>query len=438
MLALAGQPVLARTIAVRAPGALDSGPVLQRAVDRASAGDTLSLAAGTYRLTTSLRLKSGVRVTGAGPATVLRYAGTGSGVFEGEDVSDIRISDLTILGDGADAQTEEHGGIMVHVTHGQGEVPVDLVVERVRVAGFASSGVAVTATGKAVATGVTIRDCVFEDLQRHGVLGYFVRRYHVERCQFRRMGRAGTIFPRCQDVTVRDCTVRTTGWHGLEVGDETEGFLITGNVVEDSGDHAGILVEQAAHRGVIAHNRIVQPRFQGIQLNNKPAAAAVREVTVTGNLIEMPAGSTKPALLVYGDTTFTVDDCQLRGNTILGGQNGIEAHYLKRCQIADNILRGPGQGLRLVFLNEVMVTGNLLTDCATGGIAVTPYAEIFTNREVTVTNNAIYAAPSDPPPVCGIALSAVRGGLVAGNWVRGFGRDLDTVQCAELAVEAPR
>lgn len=413
-------------------GLIDDAPAIQRAIDAALPGDTVSIPAGDYLIGSPVRLKSAVRIAGTGPSTVLRFTGNGPGVLVGTDVHDIRVSDLSIQGSGTDDGVEDHGGVVLNLETGTGEVPADLVVERIRVEGLRCSGVTIHGNGTVVATDVTVRDCAFEDLGMQGVLGYFARRVLVDHCRFANMGRAGTIFARCGDITVRDCFVRTTGWHGIEVGDESEGFCIEGNAIEDSGDHAGILAEQAAHRGTIAHNRITAPRFRGIQLNNKPAVAAVREVTVTENIIDMRGSAEQPGILIYGDTTYTVDDCHVSGNTVLGGQTGIEAHYLRRCRLEHNILRDQQQAMKLVFLSQVVISDNLISGCLTGGISVAPYAEIFTNSEVAITGNTILSS-AQPAPDAGISLTALAGGHVEANWVRGFARALVTADCSDLS-----
>jgi parallel beta-helix repeat protein len=294
----------------------------------------------------------------------------------------------------------------------------------VRCVGFRGSGVVVTAPGAAVAQGITIRDCDFTDLAMHGFLGYFARRILIEHCTMTRMGRSGTIFARCWDVTVRDCAVRTTGWHGIEVGDETEGFLIEGNRIEDSGDHAGVLAEQAAHDGVITHNQIRNPRFQGIQLNNKPSVAAVKNVIVSENAIWMPAGSERNAIHVYGDTTFTVDDCTIQGNLIFGGKRGIELHYLVGCKVADNTIRNAACGVELHHVRDTAVTGNLIAGCTEEALRALPYAEVFRNSCLRVEANTLLAAEGSASPA--IFLKAVDGYRVTGNVWRGFAKELAT------------
>lgn len=418
-------------------GVTDDARAIQAALDAAQAGATVSFPPGTYVVGSPIRLTSSIRLTGAGPTvSTLRFSGTGGALLLGIDVHDIRITDLALVGTGLDAVAEENGGIALRVTQGDGEVAVNLTVERVAVSGFRSTGIAVTGSGRAVATGVTVRDCRFADLGLHGVLGYYVRDYRVEGCRLERIGRSGTIFPRCRDVVVRDCAVRTTGWHGIEVGDETEGFLITGNAIEDSGDHAGILVEQAAHRGIIAHNRVSRPRFGGIQLNNKPAQAAVREITVTSNLVDMGGNRTHAALLIYGDTTYTADDCIVEGNTFLGGRLGIEGHYLKRCRFDHNVVSGPRErGIDLVHLAVVGVCGNAVAGCPGEGIRVTPYAKVFTNSEVSIADNLIDAAPGTDVRVPAISIEALRGGLVRGNRVHGYAVGLTTAACDDLSVD---
>ena len=404
-------------------GTTDSTGALQRALDEAPPGAAVLIPAGEFLVTQPLRLKANAHLRGAGmQVSILRLQGEGPNLLYAEDSAGITVEDLTLRGSGVEKEAEESGGLHLALTQGEGLVPVSLRVERVRCQGFRGSGVVVTATGAAVAEGVTLRDCDFADLAMHGFLGYFARRVLVDHCSMTRMGRSGTIFARCWDVTVRDCHVKTTGWHGVEVGDETEGFLIEGNRIEDCGDHAGILAEQAAHDGVITHNQIRNPRFQGIQLNNKPAVAAVKNVIVSENAVWMPAGSERPALLAYGDTTFTVDDCQFRGNLVFGGKIGLELHYLVRCAVTGNTVRGALCGTEMHHVRDMAVTGNLLSGCKEEAIRALPYAEIFRNSCLRIEGNTFLAAEGNASPA--ILLKAVDGYLVSANVCRGFAKEL--------------
>lgn len=415
-------------------GKADDAKSIQNAIGACPPGGCVYLPSGTYRIGTPIRLKANMRFHGAHREnTTLRSDRPMSAAIIGADVKGVSIARLTVEGANVDPQSETNGGIVFSVSSPNGDVPLNLQIQCVRIRKFRSSGLSVSGTGDAVAMGITIRDCVFEDLGYHGVLAYHCRRVLIDNCVMARLGRSGTIFPRARDVTVRDCFVRTTGWHGIEVGDESQGFLIENNVVEDSGDHAGVLIEQGAWRGVIAHNRIVRPRFGGIQLNNKPGKAAVKEVRVVGNLVDMGKNTRNSALLVYGDTTFRVDDCRIEGNTLIGGRAGLEMHYARRCIIAGNLIRGAAEaGLDLIHHQQVLVDGNVIGGPGRYGIRVRPYAKVFTNTDLTITNNIIVNDRTDSQQGAGIALNHVVGVRLCTNRVAGYRIGMQTDTCKAI------
>lgn len=431
---LSSDTVSVTDFGAKGDGTADDAKSIQSAVGACPTGGCVYLPSGIYRIDTPILLKANMRFHGADKeTTIVRSDKPISAALVGADVSGVSIARLTVEGANLDSQSETNGGIVFSVSSPNGDVPLNLRVQSVRIRKFRSSGLSISGTGDAVAMGITIRDCVFEDLGYHGVLAYYCRRVLIDNCVMARLGRSGTIFPRARDVTVRGCFVRTTGWHGIEVGDESQGFLIENNVVEDSGDHAGVLVEQGAQRGVIANNRIIRPRFGGIQLNNKPNKAAVKEVRVVGNLVDMGQNTRNSALLIYGDTTFLVDDCTIQGNTLIGGRAGLEMHYARRCIVSGNLVRGPAEaGFDLVHHRQVVVDGNVIASTGQYGIRVRPYAKVFTNADLTITNNMIVNAPGDSRQEAGIALKHVAGVRLCANRVAGYLIGIRTEACGAI------
>lgn len=432
----------ARDHGARGDGVADDTAALQAAFDAATDGRTIYLPPGTYLVTATLRLPSNAAIVGAGAeTTILRANAPLTRLLHGDGVTHLRLADLTLQGGGQEPGGETNGGLVFTAPAQTGEWPLDVAVERVRIAGFRGSGLVALGASQAVGVGLTVRDCTIRDLGRHAVLAYFCQRILVEHCYLERLGGSGTIFPRVADVTVRDCSVRETGlqeWgHGLEVGDESCGFLIENNLVENSGDHAGILIEQGAWRGVIVHNRILRPRFQGIQLNNKHGQAAVKEVRVVGNLVDMGGNRDHAAMLVYGDTTFLVEDCLIESNTLLGGKAGLEMHDARRGIIARNLVRdAAGAGLELIHHQQMILADNHVQGCGREGLWVRPYAAVFTNADLTVTGNTLLDnSRAEPGAAAGIRLEEVHGARLLGNRVGGGHRvGLEAQTCDGLVV----
>lgn len=434
-----------RHYGVRGNGVADDTAALQGVFDKATKGSTIYLPPGTYLIKSTLRLPSNVTVTGASAeATVLQSKAPLDRLMHGDGVVHLRLADLTLQGNGRDSGKEDEGGIVLTAPKQAGEWPLDLTLERVRIAGFLGSGVVALGSNDRVGVGLTVRDCSMRDLGRHAVLAYYCKDLLVDHCNMLHLGGSGTIFPRVADVTVRGCTVRDTGlqqWgHGIEVGDESCGFVIENNVVSNSGDHAGILIEQAAWRGVIANNRVIHPRYVGIMLNNKPAqagikGAAVKEVRVVGNLIDMGQNRDRPAMLVYGDTTFLVEDCSIEGNTLIGG--GLEMHYVRRGIIARNFVRDAAKaGMELVHHRQVTIADNQVRGCGQEGIWVHPYAEVFTNGDLTITGNTLQEnGRASPGKAAGLRLEKVSGARVLGNRLgAGHSVGIEAMTCDGLIV----
>lgn len=81
--------------------AVDSGGPIQLAIDNANPGDTVTVAAGNYN--ESLTLRSGVDVQGAGAdTTILTGTGTGS-VVTANGISNMELSGLTVQGSGSNS-----------------------------------------------------------------------------------------------------------------------------------------------------------------------------------------------------------------------------------------------------------------------------------------------------------------------------------------------
>ena len=116
-------------------GLNDDTAAIQAAIDALSAGGTVFMPSGTYKITSPLTLASRVPLIGAGQhATIISCAGCGGATFSGSDnLNDdswyIRMADMTIRGDYTAVQM---GVDLDHIVH--------LNLERVRIERFAGNG----------------------------------------------------------------------------------------------------------------------------------------------------------------------------------------------------------------------------------------------------------------------------------------------------------
>jgi hypothetical protein len=133
------EPMLSAHMTGARPGLADNGPALQHAIDEVSAigGGQLTIPAGTYGFTTTLKMRSGVDLVGAGKSgTILRYDGAGVALDAVGTANARRIFHLRDLSlTGAKVGVASTG---IQIAWNQRALPM---MERVGISGFGRYGI---------------------------------------------------------------------------------------------------------------------------------------------------------------------------------------------------------------------------------------------------------------------------------------------------------
>ena len=183
------------------PGAAGDLSEVQRALNDAPRGSTVTIPAGTFA--GRLVVVRSVVLEGAGDATELRgVPGLGDAAIEVRGAADVTIRDLKV--------SAPRGGVRVRDS-------VGVTIERVRASGNGNEGIDVRSSA-----GVLIRDCDVVDN-----VGYGVR------------SRDGS-----QGVRVENCLVSGSLDHGVEVRDTTE-FTLSTSVVREN-VQSGVRLEDSS------------------------------------------------------------------------------------------------------------------------------------------------------------------------------------------------
>ena len=137
--------------------ATDDAAAIQKAIDAAAEGDTVSLPRGTFLVNRTLRAKSGVRIQGAAAdLTILKFHGvTQANFFDLSGTRKVELSGFTLEGDN---NVNAHHGIFAH--GGGGHVIHHLVIQNLG-SPNGPLGIHFTGDGKTGRNGVT--DCVISD-----------------------------------------------------------------------------------------------------------------------------------------------------------------------------------------------------------------------------------------------------------------------------------
>lgn len=330
---------------------------------------TLFIPAGTYTVSATLSLKSGVTYRGEGDKTVIKLANGSTtvnpiiavGSVGGATVSDVAIRDIKVDGNKANQTTLCIGidvitGLRVLVTG----CHVDAVngynfhasigASEVAFIGNISTNSYKEAFEAEGASRITFADNIIENA---GYAGIYV---------WADTAGGGTA---CKDIVITGNTVRNyaqqTGANGIAVDDGASGVTITGNTVS-GGSNGGT----------------------GIKVGSA-TSTAVSKVTVTGN---------------------TVDSAPADGISITGRATDVS--------VGHNVVSSSGtNGIEISGSNVVGVTlnGNHVVSSTNAGIYVNGQAQ-----EVAITGNRIKGNTQS-----GIWLDQILGATVVGNTVVGNG-----------------
>lgn len=401
---------LAATINVTtygANGADSNGDLtaLQNAVNAASAGDTVYIPSGTYLLSSTLSLKSGIRLVGDGAAsTVLRYNGTSSGALLSlSQLTNVELAHLTLEGNAYLLQGVLANGGGGHFVH-------HLAIKNLtRSDGFGPFGIYFVG-----APDSRITDNVISNIGTGSPWGGGVRvawgshRVEVSRNTVSETGRGG-LFGNdgCTDMVVRGNTVSGSGRKaeglGIELHTGCDRSLIEDNTV----DHwiSAVNSRYVAVRRNVVRAKDGTHKFAGLELMNENTVA-------TDNLVDdgQQLGiSVSPASghQYWGYNTITgmlMWGAQLTGNSTASTQ--YQYFYKNRfLQTKSNDPRAwypgsAGHGLRIHGMTRhVTLDGNEFDGNGRLGIEVTGATGVdllsFINNRITNNaGNAIHQYPS--------------------------------------------
>lgn len=316
----------------------DDSAAIQAAIDAASAGDSIRLAAKTYLLSASVRLKSRLRLLGAGAdKTVLRFASDTPGVLiDLSGCEDVELAGFTLDGAGS---PKAHQGI--YATRAR-RLNIHHLAVRNLVAGspWGPHGVLFTGQSPTKTRGVTdsvVADCLFEGIAPDSPWGAAIRlawgssRNQVLRNVIRNTGRGGILAnDGSTDLVIRGNLVSGSGGEGL--GIEVWGHCDRAVIEDNRIDHwlsIGGCDFCAVRRNVIS-DRTGVVKFIGIEgIGNY--CIVTDNVVDDGQQIGISASGSMPKNYFYWANN-TVRACIQWGAQLQGEEGGVAYHYFYRCR----------------------------------------------------------------------------------------------------------
>lgn len=306
------------------------------AIDRAAAGDTIRLPAGTITLSESLRLRSGLRIIGAGQdRTILVSNASRSGpIVLIDGCKSVELAHLSIDGRMRDIVQDGIGGRnarKIDLHH--------LTIRNLKAGkGFGPHAIYWHGQGSTRSGGVVdsrIADCTIENIGVGAPFGGGIRVAHgshrnlIERNTVRTTGRGGIFGDNSDELIIRNNTVSGSGGEGL--GIEIWGGCLRSIIEDNRIDHW--LSVDAGHQSAVRRNVVGANdgsiKGYGIEI-------IAENVVVTDNTVRRGAAiglsvSNKPRKNNVFWAYNTVEDCIQWGAQLQGEDGGIAHHYFYRC-----------------------------------------------------------------------------------------------------------
>jgi hypothetical protein len=405
---------------------------LAAAIRRSEAGTTIRLPEGTFDLTELLRLKSGIKLLGAGQdKTVLLYSGDKPDPFiRLTDCEDVEIAHLTLDGRGRSLGQD---GIRAGNCR---RLRLHHLTIRNLAKGESSfvHGIIFSGHNPTMERGVTdsiISDCHIENIGLGAQYGGGIRmawgsaRNLVERNSIRATGRGGIFGDHSAELVIRHNQVSGSGGEGLgiEIWGGCPRSLIEDNVV----DH-WISVDRG-NQSAVRRNTI---GVEDDSLKGYGIEIIASDVVVTDNLVKRGAAiglsvSNKPKKNNVFWGYNTIRECIQWGAQLQGETGGIAHHYFYRCTFETTIRGDPraryprdsGHGFRFNGVSRAVV----FEECAfrdNGGYGVQfggPNVDAMTFLRCEFTRNR-------QGPVTGLSADKTvefRDGTIGGDTAGAFG-----------------
>ena len=323
----------------------DSAAIAE-ALRRAQPGDTVRLPAGDVDLTDTIRLKSRIRLLGAGQdRTRLLYTGDSPVPFiTVSGCEDVEIAHLAI--DGRNRPLGQDG---IRATDSRRLSIHDLTIRNLAKGSSAFvHAIFFTGHNPTMERGVTdslIRDCTLESIGLGAAFGGAIRmawgsvRNLVEGNAIRDTGRGGIFGDHSAELVIRGNRVSGSGGEGLgiEIWGGCPRSLIEDNVIDHwlsvDGGH-----QSAVRRNVIGTDDGTLKGY-GIEI-------IARDVVVTDNVVTRGAAiGLSVSNVPRKDNVYwgynRVEDCAQWGAQWQGETGGIAHHYFYRCEFARTVRGDP-------------------------------------------------------------------------------------------------
>ena len=319
-------------------------------------GGTVVLGPATYLITTPILPCSNMTLTGYGSSTILRPQSNISTIFF-ESKSNVTISNLMI--DGQDSTNNVNASGIRVKNSSRIRVEDNIIVNQT------AFGVFVEASGVSTSSTIWINNNVFEGEGTNDVIGG---------------GPQNSTGATVKDVFVtnnhvtQDCTVNTY-CNAFDLV-AMNNFVVTGNVFY------GIVQpgsEQYPHTNVnISDNHIfpaISETATALYVSTNDASPATSSrITISSNIIE------NGTIEVFGTSTALISGVTVTGNNISVGalNDGISFIYANNVSITGNTIEGGESGIELATSSDFIISSNMVdganygikTDLTSSGIAI--------------------------------------------------------------------
>jgi hypothetical protein len=327
------------------PKTLDSAGIAA-ALQQARPGDTVRLPVGVCELTVAIRLKSAVKLIGAGQdKTRLVYRGTKqSALIACDGCRDVELAQLTLEGQSNPLLTAGiAGGDSLHVW-----IHHVTIRDLVKNEGFGPIGIFFSGDNPTLKHGLVdsrISDCRMENIGVGASFGGGIRlawgcvRNRIDGNVIERTGRGGIFGDHSAELTIVGNRVSGSGgeglgieiWeqcvrsviednridHWLSVGGGDQSAVRRNTVVARDGSLKGIGIEVTGRDCIVSGNTVGLGQMTGLSVSN---------VAVKNNVY-------------WADNS--VSGCVQWGAQLQGDTGGIAHHYFYRCTFEDTLLNDP-------------------------------------------------------------------------------------------------
>ena len=349
----------------------DDAAAIRSAIAAASAGGTVFLPAGIYRVNSPLTLSSDIVLEGSGHSSLLSLgANTNRGVISVSSANNVRITNLALVGNASVFTGTGNIGIS-GATGGYYNIAID----NVSIDSFAGDGISMLATA------------------------------------------GGS---RATNISIINCSIRSTGAHGIVCQDAVDNVRITNSDVQDWGlgveDRIGIVIGRSASNQIVANNHIFSTNTgaqQGTSVHGI-SVDSTEKATIVGNTVNGCVGYGIECGFIHGGTIFgNVVYQPTRAGIALSG-NGVKVNKFLAVN-SNSILSGNNQGIYGFVTaasgtshEDITINSNVVRGCRNIGIQL-EHIKNFTCNDNVVSNCSL----------SGIYLTTHERGVVTGNRLSG-------------------